>query len=151
MIMHLVRRSVRSMPQVDEGTLTPIRKQDSTGHDVGPRTSKSSSPSEEPSSMILKGYYGARRFQRLRPIPFQAQSPRRVGRSARGRMKGIQTARMYYRGRPCPRQAKITGKGRRHVARGNPLEDPKRHSKPYGLAIGALVERQPQEKLSPTY
>ena len=28
-------------------------------------------------------------------------------------------------------------RGRRHVARGNPLEDPKRNSKPYGLAIGA--------------
>ena len=28
-------------------------------------------------------------------------------------------------------------RGRRHVTRGNPLEDPKRDSKPYGLAIGA--------------
>ena len=29
------------------------------------------------------------------------------------------------------------GRGRRHVARGNPLEDRKRDSKPYGLAIRA--------------
>ena len=29
------------------------------------------------------------------------------------------------------------GKGRRHVARGNPLEDRKRDSKPYGLTIEA--------------
>ena len=28
-------------------------------------------------------------------------------------------------------------RGRRHVASGNPLEDPKRDSKPYGLVIGA--------------
>ena len=28
-------------------------------------------------------------------------------------------------------------RGRHHVAQGNPLEDPKRDSKPYGLAIGA--------------
>ena len=28
-------------------------------------------------------------------------------------------------------------RGRCHVARDNPLEDPKRDSKPYGLAIGA--------------
>ena len=27
-------------------------------------------------------------------------------------------------------------RGRRHVTRGNPLEDPKRDSKTYGLAIG---------------
>ena len=108
MTMHLVRRSAKSVPWVDKETLTPIGKQDSTGHDVGPRTSKSSSPSEEPGSMILRGYCEARRFQRLRPIPFQAQGPRQGGRSARGRMKGIQTARIYCRGRPCPRQAKTT-------------------------------------------
>ena len=62
MTMHLVRRSARSVPWVDEETLTPIRKQDSIDHDVGLRTSKSSSLSEEPGSMILKGYCGARRF-----------------------------------------------------------------------------------------
>ena len=28
-------------------------------------------------------------------------------------------------------------RGRHHVARGNPFEDPKRNFKPYGLAIGA--------------
>ena len=28
-------------------------------------------------------------------------------------------------------------RGRRHVAQGNPFEDPKKDSKPYGLAIGA--------------
>ena len=28
-------------------------------------------------------------------------------------------------------------RGRRHVTRGNPFEDPKRDSKPYRLAIGA--------------
>ena len=60
MTMHLVRRKVRSVPWVAEETLAPIGKQDSTGHDLGPRTSKSSSPFEEQSSMILRGYYGAR-------------------------------------------------------------------------------------------
>ena len=37
-----------------------MRKQDSTGHDIGPRTSKSSSPFEDPDSKILRGYYGAK-------------------------------------------------------------------------------------------
>ena len=35
------------------------------------------------------------------------------------------------------------GRGRRHVARGNPLEDRKRDSKPYGLAIGAWWRSNP--------
>ena len=48
------------MPWIDEETLAPIGKQDSTGHDVGPRTSKSSSPSEDPDSRILRGYCGAK-------------------------------------------------------------------------------------------
>ena len=58
MTMRLVHQSARSMSWVDEETLALIRKQDSTGHDVGPRTSKSSSPSEDPDSRILRGYCG---------------------------------------------------------------------------------------------
>ena len=58
--MHLIRRSARSVSWVDKETLAPIGKQDSTGHDVGPRMSKSSSPSEDPDSRILRGYCGAK-------------------------------------------------------------------------------------------
>ena len=36
--------------------------QDLTSHDKGPRTSKSSSSSEEPDSRILRGYYGVKEF-----------------------------------------------------------------------------------------
>ena len=60
MIMRLVCRSTRSVSWVDEETLVPIGKQDSTGHDVGPRTSKSSFSSEDPNSRILRGYCGAK-------------------------------------------------------------------------------------------
>ena len=60
--MHLVRWNVKSVPSVVEETQAPIGKPDSTGHDLGPRMSKSSSPSEEPGNMILRGYCGARRF-----------------------------------------------------------------------------------------
>ena len=58
--MCLVRRSARSVLWVDEETLAPIGKQDSTSHDVGSRTSKSSSPSEDLDSRILRGYCGAK-------------------------------------------------------------------------------------------
>ena len=60
MTMHLIRRSANSVSWVDEETLAPRGKQDSTGHDVGPRTSKSSSPSEDLDSRILRGYCGAK-------------------------------------------------------------------------------------------
>ena len=60
MTMHLIRRSARSVSWVEEETLAPIGKQDSTGHDVGPRTSKSSSPSVDPDSRILRGYCRAK-------------------------------------------------------------------------------------------
>ena len=48
------------MPWAGKKALAPIGEQDSTGHDIGPRTSKSSSPSEEPGSKILKGYCGGK-------------------------------------------------------------------------------------------
>ena len=60
--MRLIRRSARSVLWVDEETLAPIGKQDSTSHDVGSRTSKSSSSFEDPDSRILRGYCGAKGF-----------------------------------------------------------------------------------------
>ena len=43
-------------------------RQDSTGRDIGPRTSKSSSLLEKPDSRILRGYCGAEEFGN--PNPF---------------------------------------------------------------------------------
>ena len=60
MATHLVRRNSRSVPWVAEETLAPMRRQDSTDHDVGTRTSKSPSPSESPDSRILRDYCGAK-------------------------------------------------------------------------------------------
>ena len=60
MTAHLIRRNTKSVPWVGEEALTPTGEQDSTDHDIGPRTSKSSSPLEEPDSKILRGYYEAK-------------------------------------------------------------------------------------------
>ena len=60
MTMHLVRQNAKSVPWAGEEALTPIGEQDSTGHDIGPRTSKPSSPFEEPDSRILRSYCGAK-------------------------------------------------------------------------------------------
>ena len=74
MAMHLVRRNARSVPWLTEETLAPVRKQNSTDHDVGPRTSKPSSSSEVPDSKILRGYCGAKGSGC--PGPFRIISPR---------------------------------------------------------------------------
>ena len=58
--MHLVRQNAKSVPWIGEETVVPIGEQDSNGHNIGPRISKSSSPSEVLGSMILRGYCGAK-------------------------------------------------------------------------------------------
>ena len=68
MIVHLVHRNTRSVPWVGEKALAPIGEQDSTSHDIGPRTSKSSSPFEEPGSMIMRSYCGAKGFRDSSPF-----------------------------------------------------------------------------------
>ena len=60
MTVHLVRRNARSVPWAGEEALAPTGEQDSIGPNIGPRASKSSSPSEESSSRILRGYCGAK-------------------------------------------------------------------------------------------
>ena len=50
------------MPWAGKENLAPIGEQNSTGHDIGPRTSKSFFPSEEPGSRILRGYCGSKGF-----------------------------------------------------------------------------------------
>ena len=60
MRMRSVYRNARNVPWADEKALTLLGEQDSTGHDIGLRTSKSSSPSEETDSMILSGYCWAK-------------------------------------------------------------------------------------------
>ena len=48
------------MPWTNEKTLALLGEQGSTGHDIGPRTSKSFSSPKEPDSRILRGYCGAK-------------------------------------------------------------------------------------------
>ena len=68
MTAHLAHRNARSVPWASEEVLALIGGQDLTGHDIGPRTSKSSSPPEEPDSRILRCYYGAKGIGDLDPF-----------------------------------------------------------------------------------
>ena len=74
MAMHLVCRNARSVPWVAEETLAPVGRQDSTDHDVGLRTSKSSSPSESSDSRILRGYCGAKGSGDLDPFDIKPKA-----------------------------------------------------------------------------
>ena len=49
-----------SMPWKNEEALAFLGEQGSTGYDIGPRTSKSSSSPEKPDSRIFRGYCGAK-------------------------------------------------------------------------------------------
>ena len=60
MTVHLIRQNARRMLFSGKEALAPTGEQDSTGHDIGPRASKSSSLSKKPDSRILKGYCGAK-------------------------------------------------------------------------------------------
>ena len=68
MTAHLVHRNAKSVPWASEEALALIGEQDLTGHDIGPRTSKSSSPPEESNNRILRGYCWAKGFDD--PVPF---------------------------------------------------------------------------------
>ena len=121
--VHLVCRNARSVPWAGEEALAPIGEQNLTGHDIGPRTSKSSSPSEETGSRILRGYCGAK----------GSGSPAHFISSPRPMSKRKKCLRMN-KGNPdfqdvLPRTTLSSadqnqGKGKRHVARGSPLEHP---------------------------
>ena len=68
MIARLVHRNGRSVPWAGEKALSLMGEQGLTSHDIGLRTSKSSSPPEEPGVRILRGYCGAKEFGN--PSPF---------------------------------------------------------------------------------
>ena len=74
MAMRLVRRNARNVLWMTGETLAPVRRQSSINRVIGPKTSKSSSPSEVSDSRILRGYCGAKGSGR--PSPFRIISPK---------------------------------------------------------------------------
>ena len=62
MTARLVHRNAKSVPWTNKEALALIGEQGSTSHDIGPRTSKSSSLPKEPDSRIFRGYCGVKRI-----------------------------------------------------------------------------------------
>ena len=133
--MHLVRRNARSVPWIIEETLAPVRRQNSIDHDVGPRTSKPSSPSEVTNSKILRGYCKAKGPGCL--SPFQISSPRPAPKSKKWSRTDEESPGLQIV------QPKIVvssvghkhRRERRQVTQGGPPEDREGDLRPYGLAI----------------
>ena len=94
MAMHLVNRNVRNMPWTTEETLAPVRRQSSIDRVIGPRMSKSSSPSKVLDSRILRGYCGAKGSGC--PGPFRIISPRAQLRRKTSPNKGTSVERQLW-------------------------------------------------------
>ena len=119
----------------DDAPCTPKRQERALGRRRDPgahRGTRLNRSWYRPDSRILRGYYGVEGFGKAQPISYRAQGLRRGWRNARGRMKGIQTARIYYRGWSCPRQTKITEGESATSPEAVPSRIPKEISSPMG-------------------
>ena len=135
MIVHLVRQNARSVPWASKEALAPIGEQNSTGHDIGPRTSKSSSPSEEPGSKILRGYCGAKGFGDFSPFHIKPKAHAEEEEMPEDEQMEPDCQDILLR-TTLSSADQNQGRGKCHVARGSPLEHPKGISKPNGPTIG---------------
>ena len=110
MKVHHVHQNARSVPWAGEEALAPIGEQDSTGPDIGPRTSKSSSLAEEP--RILRGYYGAKRFRdsgpfHIRPMAHAEEEEMPEDEQRESRLLGYTAKDDPVLGRPKSRKGKV--------------------------------------------
>ena len=111
MTVHLVRQNARSVPWASEEALVPIGEQDSTGPDISPRTSKSSSPPEEPGSRILRGYCEAKRSRdsspfHIRPMAHAEEEEMPEDEQRESRLLGYTAEDDLVLGRPKSRKGK---------------------------------------------
>ena len=99
------------MPWAGKEALAPIGEQDSTGLNIGLRTSKFSSPSEEPSSRILRGYCGAKRSGNsspfhIRPMAHAEEEEMSEDEQRESRLPGCTVEDDPVLGRPKSRKGK---------------------------------------------
>ena len=150
MTVHLVRRNARSVPWAGEEALAPIGEQDSTSHDIGPRTSKPSSPSEEPGSRILRGYCGAKRSKNSSPFHIKPKANAEEeempeDEQRKSRLPGYTTEDDLVLGRPKSQKGKAPRRQRQSPRASQ------RKFRAQWASHRSMVEKQSQEKLSPPY
>ena len=150
MTVHLVCRNARSVPWAGEKALAPIGEQDSTGHDIGPRILKPSSPSEEPGNKILRGYCGAKgpgdpgSFH-IRPMAHAEEEEMLKDEQKESRLPRYTAEDDPVLGRPKSRKQKAP-----HHQRQSPRAS-QRKFRAQWASHRSMMEKQFQEKLSPPY
>ena len=150
MTVHLVRRNAKSVLWAGEEALVPIGEQDSTSNDIGPRTSKSSSPSEEPDSRILRGYCGAKRSGDSNPFHIKPKvhaEKEEISEDGQreSRLPGYTAEDDSVLGRPKSWKGKAPHRQRQS------LRASQRKFRAQWASHRSMVEKQFQEKLSPPY
>ena len=133
---HLIRRNARSVPWASEKALALTGEQDLTGHDIGPGTSKSSSPPEELDNKILRGYCGPKDL--ATPVHFISSPwpmPRRK-KCPRTNKESLYCQDILPR-TTLPSANRDHERVKRHATKGSLLEHPKGKPKCSGPAIGA--------------
>ena len=124
--------------------------QDSTSRDIGPRTSKSSSPPEEPNNRILRGYCGAKEFgnpspPHIKPKAHAKEEEMPEDERRKSKLSGDVAEDNPVLGKPRSQKERVAhhqgqspraSQGKAQVQRGS---------------HGSIVEEQFQDKLSPPH
>ena len=138
------------MPWTGEKALAPIGEQNSIGHDIGPRISKSSSPSEEPNSRILRGYCGAKGSGNsgpfyIKPKAYAEEEEMPEDEQRKSRLPGYTTEDDLVLGRPKSQKGKAPRRQRQ-----SPRASQTKFRAQWA-SHRSMVEKKSQEKLSPPY
>ena len=150
MTMHLVRQNARSMPWIGEETLVPIGERDSTSHDIGSRTSKPSSSSEEPGSRILRGYCGAKRSKNSSPFHIKPKVNAEEEEMPEDEQRESRLPRYTAEDDPILGRPK-SQKGKALRCQRQSPRASQRKFRAQWASHRSMVEKQSQEKLSPPY
>ena len=150
MTTHLLHRNARSVPWAGEEALALIGEQDSNSHDIGPRTSKSSSTPDEPNSRILKGYCRAKGFGdsspfHIKPMAHAEEEEMSEDEQRKSRLPGYTVKDNPVLGEPRLRK----GKAPRH--QGQSPRASQRKAQAQWASHRSMVEKQFQERLSPPH
>ena len=112
MTARLVHRNAKSVPWKNEKALVLQREQGSTGHDIGPRTSKSSFLLEEPDNRILRGYCGVKGIGdpdpfHIKPMAHAEEEEMSKDEQRKSRLPGYAADDDLVLGRPRSRKGKV--------------------------------------------
>ena len=121
-----------------------------TSHNESPRTSKPSSPSEEPDSRILRGYSGVKELSS--PGPLHTEPEAHAEEEKHPRMNKESPNCQKTSPRTIPSSAnRVHKKEEWHAFKDSLPGHPKKKGLTQWVSHGSMVEEQFQERLSPSH